>query len=99
MPAGTGKRPRKEFSPHSALPSLRAACVAATLLLTSLVSAQTLTGTVKNSTTDKPAAGDEVVLLKLSQGMEEAGRTKTDAQGRFSFKLDDAQSPHLVRVI
>jgi hypothetical protein len=61
-------------------------------------SAQTLTGTVKNSTTGKPAAGDDVVLLSLGQGMEEAGRTKTDAKGKFSFKLD-AQGPHLVRVI
>jgi hypothetical protein len=71
----------------------------AILLLSSFATAQTLTGTVKNSTTGKPAAGDEIVLLKLSQGMEEAGRTKTDALGHFSFKLDDAQSPHLVRAI
>ncbi len=98
MPAGAGKRPRKEFSLHSALALVRATC-AAILLLTTLASAQTLTGTVKNSTTNKPAAGDEVVLLKLGQGMEEAGRTKTDAQGHFSFKLDDAQSSHLVRAI
>jgi hypothetical protein len=71
----------------------------AILLLSSLASAQTLTGTVKNATTGKPSAGDDVVLLKLGQGMEEAGRTKTDAGGRFSFKLDDAQAPHLVRAI
>ncbi len=71
----------------------------AALLLTSLAAAQTLTGTLKNSTTGKPAAGDEVILLKLGQGMEEAGRTKSDAKGQFSFKLDDAQSPHLVRAI
>ena len=69
------------------------------LLLSSFAAAQTLTGTVKNATTGKPAAGDEVVLLKLGQGMEEAGRTKTDAKGQFSFKLDDAQTPHLVRAI
>jgi len=69
------------------------------LLLSSLASAQTLTGTLKNSTTGKPAAGDEVVLLSLGQGMEEAGRTKTDAKGNFSFNLDSAQSPHLVRAI
>ena len=31
--------------------------------------------------------------------MDEAGRTKTDANGKFSFKLDDAQAPHLVRAI
>ncbi len=73
--------------------------VALVLLVASFASAQTLTGTVKNATTGKPSAGDEVVLLKLGQGMEEAGRTKTDAKGEFSFKLDDAQSPHLVRAI
>jgi hypothetical protein len=73
--------------------------MAAILLLASMASAQTLTGTVKNSTTGKPAAGDEVVLLKLGQGMEEAGRTKADDKGQFSFKLDNPQSPHLVRAI
>jgi len=81
-------------SPHALLATL-----AVLLLLSSLASAQTLTGTVKNSTTGKPSAGDEVVLLSLGQGMEEAGRTKTDAKGNFSIKLDSAQSPHLVRVI
>jgi hypothetical protein len=69
------------------------------LLANSTLVAQTLAGTVKNSTTGKPSVGDEVVLLKLGQGMEEAGRTKTDAKGEFSFKIDDAQAPHLVRAI
>jgi hypothetical protein len=68
-------------------------------LLTSFAAAQTLTGTLKNATTGKPSAGDDVILLKLAQGMEEAGRTKADAKGQFSFKLDDAQSPHLIRAI
>jgi hypothetical protein len=92
-------RPRRAFPSQSFFTFARAACAAVILLLTTLISAQTLTGTVKNSTTNKPAAGDDVVLLKLAQGMEEAGRTKTDAQGHFTFKLDDAQSPHLVRAI
>jgi hypothetical protein len=69
------------------------------LVAASLVSAQTLTGTVKNSTTGKPASGDEVVLLSLGQGMEEAGRTKADAKGNFSFDLKNSQGPHLVRAI
>ncbi len=73
--------------------------VALVLLLAAFASAQTLTGTVKNSTTGKPAAGDDVVMFKLGQGMEESGRTKTDAKGQFSFKLDDAQAPHLIRAI
>ena len=68
------------------------------LALSTLAAAQTLTGTVKNATTNKPGAGDEVVLLSLGQGMEEAGRTKADAKGNFSFKLD-GQGPHLIRVI
>jgi hypothetical protein len=53
---------------------------------------------VKNSTTNKPAAGDDVVLITLGQGMEEAGRTKTDSKGNFSFKFNE-QGPHLVRAI
>ena len=69
------------------------------LFLVSFANAQTLTGTVKNSTTGKPSAGDDVVMFKLGQGMEESGRTKTDAKGQFSFKLDDAQAPHLIRAI
>jgi hypothetical protein len=90
--------------PCTAALSLRRKCettllvAVASLLLSALASAQTLTGNVKNSTTSKPAAGDEVVLLSLGQGMEEAGRTKTDPKGHFSFKLD-GQGPHLVRVI
>ncbi len=59
--------------------------------------AQTLAGTVKNGTTGKMAAGDDVVLLTLSQGMQEAARTRADAQGRFRFNVGD-QGPHLVRV-
>jgi hypothetical protein len=68
-------------------------------LLSSLCASQTLTGTVKNGTTGKSTAGDEVVLFALGQGMEEKARSKTDAKGNFSFKLDDFQSPHLIRAI
>jgi len=70
----------------------------ALLLFSALASAQTLTGRVRNVTTGKPSAGDDVVLLSLGQGMEEAGRTKSDAKGNFTFKLDSA-GPHLIRVI
>ena len=70
------------------------------LLVVPLASAATLTGMVKNGTNNKPAAGDDVVLLSLGAGgMEEAGRTKTDAKGNFSFNLADTSSPHLVRAI
>ncbi len=79
--------------------SLHGLLFCALLLIASVASAQTLTGTVKNSTTGKPSAGDDVILLSLGQGMEEAGRTKSDAKGNFSFKLDNEQGPHLIRAI
>ena len=77
----------------------RVATFLAILALSTFAFGQTLAGTVKNGTTGKPAANDDVVLIKLAQGMEEAGRTKTDAQGKFSFHLEDAGGPHLIRVI
>lgn len=39
------------------------------------------------------------MLLQLANGMQEAGRTKTDAKGNFTFKLEDSGNPHLIRVI
>jgi hypothetical protein len=69
------------------------------LLLTSFAAAQNITGTVSNATTGKPSAGDEVTLLSLSQGMQEVGSTKSDAQGRFSLPAPaDDRAPHMVRV-
>ena len=78
------------------LPKISAAAVL--FCLVTAACAQTLTGTLKNGTTNKPAAGDEVILIKLAQGMEEAARTKADATGHFSFNLPDA-GPHLIRAI
>ncbi len=71
------------------------------LLLASASSlfAVTLKGVVTNGTTSKPSAGDEVILIKLAAGMEEVGHAKTDAQGKFSFSVADAESPHLLRAI
>ncbi len=68
------------------------------MLLASVASAQTLSGTLKNGTTGKPAAGDDVILIKLGQAMEEAARTKADASGHFSFKLQEG-GPHLIRAV
>jgi hypothetical protein len=64
-----------------------------------MAAAQNITGTVTNGTTGKASVGDEVSLLSLSQGMQEIGSTKTDAQGRFSFPApSDGQAPHMIRV-
>jgi hypothetical protein len=72
------------------------AMLAATLV--AVAAAQNVTGTVRNGTTNKPAAGVDVVILDLSQGMTEAGSTKADSQGRYSLPLGAGQMPHLVRV-
>ena len=45
--------------------------IVAMMLVAVFASAATLTGTVKNMTTGKPSAGDEVALWALSQGMSE----------------------------
>lgn len=57
-----------------------------------------LSGIVTNGTSHQPAAGDEVILLKLGQGMEEEARTKTDSHGEFRFNQVDAAAMHLIRV-
>jgi hypothetical protein len=59
---------------------------------------QSVTGVVTNGTTRKPAAGDDVILLKLGQGMQEESRTKTDQQGRFTLQVAQSNTPHLIRV-
>ena len=104
IPSGISSQSKDRYTvnPASVIPTRASAAsifVALSLLLTAFASAQTLTGIVKNGTTGKPSAGDDVVALKLGEGMEEAGRTKTDSGGHFTFKLDDAQTPHLVRAI
>jgi hypothetical protein len=72
-------------------------CVLAFLAIPA--AAQNITGSVTNGTTGKPSAGDDVALIKISQGgMEDAGSTKTDAQGHFAFSNVAQDGPHLVRV-
>jgi hypothetical protein len=67
--------------------------LATTLIGSGTAWAATLTGTVVNGTTDKPSAGDEVVLLTLSNdGMNESARVKTDNAGRFVFRSESVGS-------
>jgi hypothetical protein len=61
--------------------------------------ADSITGVVMNKTTDKPSSGDDVVLIRLAQGMQEASRTKTDAKGHFTLEVPNGDNGlHLVRV-
>jgi len=71
------------------------------VLFAACANAATLTGTVTNGTTNKPSAGDEVILIKLAAGMQESAHAKTDSQGKFVLPVssDDETGPHLIRVI
>lgn len=86
------------FAKFDCLPR-RALALCASLAVCTSVSAfaVTITGSVTNGTTNKPAAGDPVVLIMLDQRMQEIAHAKTDAAGHFSI---DAPDPgmHLIRV-
>ncbi len=69
------------------------------LSLALAAAAQSLTGTVTNGTTGKPAAGDEVILINLTTTMEIGATTKADSQGKFSFQLTGGAGPHLIRAV
>ena len=72
--------------------------VAVSLLLTgSLATAATITGTVTDKTTGKPAVGDTVVLVDVQAGMNEAAKATTDAHGHYSLS-EPGSGPYLVRV-
>src|SRR6478672_7359108 len=53
--------------------------------LTLSANAETLRGVVKNGTTNKPSAGDEVVLKRVGNGMEDVGATKTNSKGELTL--------------
>lgn len=76
--------------------ALRSFCLL--LFVTALTHAGEITGTVTNKTTNKPAGGVEVILLKLEGGMQESTRIKADAQGRFTLSVPDEGAMHLIRV-
>jgi len=60
--------------------------------------ADTIRGAVQNNTTRKPAAGDEVQLKRIGQGMEDVGTTKTNAKGEFHFDVPPSQRPYVILV-
>ena len=66
-------------------------------LIGAVAQAATVSGTVTNKTTNKPAAGDVVTLLEPMSGMSEVGHATTSAQGRYMLNLP-GQVPYLVRV-
>jgi hypothetical protein len=69
----------------------------AVLFASMLAHGATVTGVVHNKTTNRPDAGDEVVLIGLTRNMQELAHTRTDAGGHYSIALPDT-SMHLIRV-
>jgi hypothetical protein len=72
--------------------------IALLLLVTGLFAqAASITGTVTNRTTGKPAEGDTVVLVDVQSGMADVARATTDAHGHYSLN-SAAAGPALIRV-
>jgi hypothetical protein len=99
-------RATSQGKPSSVVPAWKAVArrVLATLVLTACLSApgtaaDSITGAVHNQTRNRAAAGDDVILLRLDQGMQDEGRAKTDAQGAFALNVEFPTKAYLVRVI
>jgi hypothetical protein len=67
------------------------------ILSGALAQAATVTGTVTDKTTGKPAVGDTVVLVDVQAGMGEVAHATTDARGHYSL-TKPGSSNYLVRV-
>jgi len=85
---------------HAGRPRKLFGLAAALCLLASASLAGTITGTVRNGTTGKPAADVDVILIQLQGTMKPVAQTKTDAQGHY--QIDNPAigiGPMLVRAV
>jgi hypothetical protein len=87
----------------SAYKSWMARCMAVSALLFFSAAwpaaAGTVSGTVKNGTTNHPVAAADVILLALQGGMQAVATVKTDASGHFTITNDAlGTAPMLLRV-
>ena len=62
-----------------------------------LAQAASVSGTVTNKTTNKPAPGDPVVLVDVQSGMSEVAHATTDAGGHYTLN-EPGSGPYLIRV-
>jgi 5-hydroxyisourate hydrolase-like protein (transthyretin family) len=78
--------------------SLFVSCATVSLLVAGAAAlTASVTGTVTDKTTGRPAAGDAVVLVEVQAGMSEVAHATTDAQGHYSLN-EPASGPYLIRV-
>jgi len=88
-----GVRAPKNLARFFAVPLFFSSLALATL-------AGTVSGTIENGTTGKPAAGVEVILIKLQGGMQPVETTKTDAQGHYQISDPNlGAGPMLLRAV
>ena len=76
--------------------------IAALALWAQAAHAAPVTGTVRNGTSGKPAAGVDVVLIQLQGEMQAVASTKTNAQGQYTIDNPSAGRdgmPMLIRAI
>ncbi len=66
---------------------------------TTAMAASHITGLVRNQSRGEPAAGDEVILVRLDGEMQEEALARTDAHGAFTLHAQYPDKPYLVRVI
>jgi hypothetical protein len=59
--------------------------------------AASVSGTVIDKTTGKPAAGDSVVLVDVQSGMAEVAKATTSSAGRYTLN-EPGSDPYLIRV-
>src|SRR5262245_50692284 len=60
--------------------------------------AEVLRGVVRNGTTKKVSAGDEVILKVAGNNVQDVARTRTNAKGEFSFDAPRASLPYMIAV-
>jgi hypothetical protein len=58
-----------------------------------------ISGYARNQTSGRPAAGDEVILIRLDRGMQEESHTKIDEHGSFKVPVQYPEKQYLVRVV
>jgi hypothetical protein len=76
---------------------LLSSATASLFLAAALAQAASVSGTVTNKTTGKPAAGDTVVLVDVQAGMAEAAKATTNAEGHYTLNTPGG-GPYLIRV-
>jgi hypothetical protein len=69
-------------------------------VLASSAFAGTVSGTIRNGTTGKPAAGVDVILIQLQGTMQPVAQTKTDANGHYELSHPAlGTGPMLIRAV